>query len=89
MLLTQDVVKAMAEITKGTQKEAKLHLDALKEVITTALKNGEDVALKGLVSFENKEVAEGKAKNPKTREEVIVPAHRKASAKLAKSLRKF
>lgn len=38
MLLTQDVVKAMAEITKGTQKEAKLHLDALKEVITTALK---------------------------------------------------
>jgi DNA-binding protein HU-beta len=88
-MLTQDVVKAIAEKTEGTQKEAKAHLNAFKEVVVEALQRGEDVELKGFVNFVSKEVAEGTAQNPQDGTPVVVPAHRKASAKLAKGLRKF
>lgn len=88
-MLTQDTVKAIAEITGGTQKEAKAHLDAFKEVVVGALGRGEAVELKGFVSFETKAVAERTAKNPQNGEDVVVPAHTKASASLAKSLRKI
>lgn len=88
-MLTQDVVKAIAEITGGTQKDAKAHLNAFKEVVVGALARGEEVAIKGFVSFETKAVAERTAHNPQNQELVTVPAHTKASASLAKSLRKF
>jgi DNA-binding protein HU-beta len=89
MLQTTEVVNAIAEITGGTKKDAKAHLDAFKAVVVNSLENGQDIELKGFVNFVSKEVAEGTARNPQTGEEVAVPAHRKASAKLAKSLRKF
>lgn len=88
-MLTQDVVNAMAEITGGTKKDAKAHLDAFKQVVTEALGAKEEVAIKGLVTFSTQEVAQRKAKNPKTGEDVTVAAHTKASAKLAPTLRKF
>ncbi|MFJ8247308.1 HU family DNA-binding protein [Peribacillus asahii] len=87
-MLTQEFVKAIAEKTGETQVKTKAFVDATKEVVTEALERGEDIELKGFVSFVSKEVPAGTARNPKTGEEVAVEAHRKASAKLAKSLRK-
>lgn len=89
IMLTQETVSAIAEITGGTKKEAKAHLDAFRTVVVEALERGEGVELKGFVSFETKEVAERTAKNPQNGEDVQVPAHRKNSASLAKSLRKM
>ncbi|MEH7210071.1 HU family DNA-binding protein [Priestia megaterium] len=88
-MLTQDVVKAIAEKQGITQKDAKAGLDAFREVVVEALERGEDVSLKGFVTFATKEVAQREAKNPKTGEAVTVEAHRKATATIAKSLRKF
>jgi len=87
-MLTQDVVKAIAEVKGGTQKEAKEYLDAFKSVVVEAIGRGEDVELKGFVSFTSKAVEAYTAKNPQNGEPVEVPAHRKATATLAKSLRK-
>lgn len=89
MVLTQDIINRMAEITGGTKKDAKLHFDAFKQANVEALEAGEDIAIKGFYTVENKLVEAHKAKNPKTQEEVDVPAHRKATMKLAKGLRKF
>lgn len=89
IMLTQDVVNAIAEITGGTKKDAKAHLDAFKEVVVSALARKEAVELKGFVSFETKDVEARTAKNPQNGKDVPVPAHTKASASLAKSLRKF
>lgn len=89
MLQTTEVVNAMAEITGGTKKDAKLHLDAFKEVVVNALTTGEDVELKGFVNFTSKDVAERTARNPQDGTPVAVEAHRKATATLAKGLRKF
>lgn len=88
-MLTQDVVNAIAEITGGTKKDAKAHLDAFATVVKEAIARKEPVELKGFVSFETKEVSARTAKNPQTGEDVQVEAHTKASASLAKSLRKF
>ncbi len=90
MLQTKEVVKAMAgAVEGGSQVEAKKYLDAFKEVVVTALENGEDVKLKGFVDFTSKEVSARTKRNPKTGEAVQVEAHRKATASLSKTLRKF
>jgi DNA-binding protein HU-beta len=93
-MLTQDVVKAIQAELKGQEIEAsqatvKAHLNAFEAVVVRALSEGEDVKLKGFVDFTSKPVAERTAKNPQTGEDVTVPAHRKATASLAKGLRKF
>lgn len=88
MLHTDEIVKGIAGITGGTQKDAKAHLDAFKQVVVKAIKDGEDVKLKGFVDFTSKEVDEYTAKNPQNGEDVQVPAHRRAKASLAPILRK-
>lgn len=86
---TQELVKAVALKTGGTQKDAKAHIDAIKEVVSDELAQGGSVELKGFVAFTTAPVAERTARNPKTGEDVTVPAHTKARASLSKSLRKF
>lgn len=89
MLQTTEMVNNIAEITGGTKKDAKAHLDAIKTTVVDALEAGQDVELKGFVSFTSKEVDEREARNPQNGETVVVPAHRKAKATLSKSLRKW
>lgn len=74
---------------ESSQKTVKAHMSAFEAVVVKAVKRGEDVKLKGFVDFVSKEVSARTAKNPKTGEDVAVPAHRKASAKLSQGLRKF
>lgn len=83
-----ELITAIKEATGGTKKDAELYFNATEKVIVEAIKRGEDVKIKGFVDFTSKEVAEGKARNPQNGEPVIVPAHRKATASLSKSLRK-
>ncbi|MED3976054.1 HU family DNA-binding protein [Priestia megaterium] len=87
-MLTQDLVKAIAEKVEGTQKDAKAHLDAFKAVVVEAIERGENVELKGFLAFTSKDVEARTARNPQNGEEVEVPAHRKVTATLAKGLRK-
>jgi len=89
MLQTTEMVNKIAEITGGTKKDAKAHLDAFKTAVVDSLEAGQDVQLKGFVSFTSKEVAEHEARNPQNGETVVVPAHRRAKATLAETLRKW
>jgi DNA-binding protein HU-beta len=89
MLQTQEVINQMAEITGGTKKDAKAHLDAFKTVVVGGLERGEDIKLKGFAEFTTKAVDARVGRNPQDGSPVEVPAHRKASASLAKGLRKF
>lgn len=94
-MLKQELVVAVQEELKenhgivASQKVAKAHVDALETVVKGALAKGEDVKLKGFVDFTTKEVEARTAKNPSNGEPVEVPAHRKATATLSKSIRKF
>lgn len=83
------LIKEIAVKTGGTQKEARSHVNAFEDVVVEALEAGTDVKLKGFVDFTSKEVEARTARNPQTGEAVEVPAHRKATASLSKTLRKF
>ncbi|HDX9663369.1 TPA: HU family DNA-binding protein [Bacillus cereus] len=94
MLKPEVIVAVQAELKEtheieASQKTVKAHMDALETVVTGAIAKGEDVKLKGFVDFTTKEVEAREAKNPATGEPVQVPAHRKATASLSKSIRKF
>ena len=71
-----ELVSAVAEkigLSKGQAGEA---LDAALEVITQALRRGEEVKIVGFGTFAVAERAAGEARNPNTGAKVQVPASR-------------
>ncbi|MFI3169281.1 MAG: HU family DNA-binding protein [Faecalibacterium sp.] len=77
-------VAANADMTK---KDAEKAVNAVIESLTDALKNGEKVAISGFGSFEVRERPEHKGRNPRTKEEITIPASRTAAFKAGKALK--
>ncbi len=77
-------VAANADMTK---KDAEKAVNAVIESLTGALKNGEKVAISGFGSFEVRERPEHKGRNPRTKEEITIPASRTAAFKAGKALK--
>jgi len=71
----QDLAKAASKQAGVSQKQARLVLDSVKAEIIAQLKTGEEVRLKGLGKFYAKHKDAHKARNPKTGQQVDVPAH--------------
>lgn len=71
----------------GSKKNAETALQAFQEIITDALINGDKITITGFVSFEAVDVAEKDARNPRTGETVVAPAHKKIRVKAMKSLK--
>ncbi len=69
-----ELIKELAARTNLTQKEAKAFLDAFCEIITEALAKGDKVAIMNFGTWEVRERAERKGRNPRTKEEIIIPA---------------
>ncbi len=72
-----ELIKALALATEATQTHAKAFLEALGNIIAGEAKNGEGVVLPVIGRFVSKQSAERKCRNPRTGEEMIVPAKRK------------
>lgn len=66
-----DVVAKKAELTK---KESAQAVDAIVESITEALKKGDKVTLVGFGTFSVTKRKPRKGRNPKTGEEIKIPA---------------
>jgi DNA-binding protein HU-beta len=66
-----DAVSAQTDSSKAQTGEA---LDAVIDAITKAVTNGETVQLIGFGSFSSGARAERKGRNPKTGEEITIPA---------------
>jgi DNA-binding protein HU-beta len=82
-----DLITAIAEHANLTKADAGRSLDAIIKSIETALKAGDSVALVGFGSFEVKERAERKGRNPQSGEEITIAAARLPSFKAGKSLK--
>ena len=82
-----DLVNKIAEKLDCSKKDSEKALNSVLEVITESLANGEKVALVGFGTFEVKERAERTCKNPRTQEEMIVPATKVPSFKAGKGLK--
>ena len=82
-----ELINAVAELTDLSRQECRKAVHATLEAITNALATGESVKLSGFGSFEAKERASRIGHNPRTGEEITVPASRTITFKTGKKLK--
>jgi len=68
------LVESIAERSQLTKTQAEAALNALVESVTQTLKNGEAVTLVGFGTFEARNRAGRTGRNPKTGEDIVIPA---------------
>ncbi len=69
-----ELVAAVAEKASLTKSQADAALSALQQVIIEAVANGETVKFTGLLSVERVDRAARTGRNPRTGEEISIPA---------------
>ena len=83
-----DLVSAMAERLGASKKHSEEALTVALDLITEALAEGEKVQLVGFGSFEVRERAPRIGRNPRTKEEVTIPASKAVQFKSGKVLKR-
>lgn len=83
----QDMVEWVHGKVGGTKVAAEEIVNGLLESIVSTLKRGEEVSIAGLGIFSVKDRAARMARNPKTGEQVSVPATRVPKFRAAKALK--
>ena len=82
-----ELVAAIAAKTGDTKKGAEASVNAFVDVITDALAKGDKVQLVGLGSCEVRKRAARKGRNPRTKEEIKIPASKAPVFKAGKALK--
>jgi len=82
-----ELVADVAERIGEPKMRAEEIVNAVFESVTDALKRGDDVRLPSFGVFDVKETAARVARNPQTKEEVQVPAGKKARFRPGKALK--
>ena len=82
-----ELISAVAEKSELTKKDAEKAVNSMISVITETLAKGERVQLVGFGTFEVRERAERKGRNPQTREEIVIPASKAPVFKAGKALK--
>ena len=83
----QDLIVKVAETAELSKKQAALVVSTVFDTISESLANGEKVQLIGFGSFEVRERAERKGRNPQTGEELVIPATKAPAFKAGKALK--
>jgi DNA-binding protein HU-beta len=82
-----DLVATVAEKTSTSRTQAGDIIEAALTVITDALKKGEEVKLVGFGTFTVADRAAGVARNPRTGEQIAVPASKAPKFKAGQGLK--
>lgn len=82
-----ELVDAIAESTGLTKKDSDAAVKAFVEAVTSALVKGDKVQLVGFGTFSVGERKERKGLNPKTREEIVIPASKAPKFSAGKALK--
>ena len=82
-----ELILSISEKTGLPRKDAEKALNAAVESITEALAQKEKVQIVGFGSFETKSRAERIGRNPRTKEDVIIPASKVPAFKAGKALK--
>ena len=83
----KELVSAIAEKTEETKVKTEGMLNALIEVVSETLSNGEEVAIAGLGKFEVRERAARNGRNPQTGEVITIAASKVPAFKASKTLK--
>ena len=82
-----DLINAVTEKAGLSKKDTEAVINAAIDAITDALKEGEKVQLVGFGAFEVKARAERIGRNPKTKEQIKIPASKMPVFKAGKALK--
>ncbi len=82
-----DLVEAVHGVLQGTKVQSEQVVDTVVEAIVQTLKKGDEVSIASLGIFSVKTRAARMARNPKTGEQVKVPATRVPRFRPAKALK--
>ncbi len=82
-----ELVNAVAETAELSKTDATAAIDALIDVVTKALKQGDTVTLVGFGTFQVRKRAARQGRNPKTGETIKIPASQNPSFKAGKALK--
>jgi Bacterial nucleoid DNA-binding protein len=82
-----DLVKSIADKSELTRNDAEKALNAMIESIEDALAQGDKVQLVGFGSFEVRERAARKGRNPQTKEEITIEASKAPVFRVGKALK--
>ncbi|MFA6866569.1 MAG: HU family DNA-binding protein [Clostridia bacterium] len=82
-------IKAIAEKSALSQKDAAAAYEALFAVVTDALKAGDKIQLAGFGTFELREKAAREGFNPATRAKVQIPACKAPALKFGKAYKEL
>lgn len=82
-----ELVAAIADRAGLSKKDAEAALKAFTDVVADELKKGEKIQLVGFGTFEVSERAERVGRNPRTGEEMKIPASKAPKFKAGKALK--
>ncbi len=82
-----ELINAVAEKTDISKKDADKAVNAVFEAIAETLAGGDKVQIVGFGSFEVKARSQRVGRNPRTKEEIVIPASKLPVFKAGKSLK--
>ena len=82
-----ELIAKVAELTGSAKKDAEKAVCATLDAISVALSEGDKVQLVGFGTFEVKERAARTGRNPRTKEEIEIPASKLPVFKAGKALK--
>ncbi|HEY8422320.1 MAG TPA: HU family DNA-binding protein [Thermoclostridium sp.] len=82
-----ELVNAIAAKSGLSKKNSEAALNAMISAVEEALVAGDKVVLVGFGTFEVKQRAERKGRNPQTKEEIVIPASKAPVFKAGKGLK--
>jgi len=82
-----ELVDAIAQDAEITKKAASAALDSMLDAISRALSQGDDVSLVGFGTFSVSDRAARTGRNPRTGEEIQIPASKTVKFKTGKELK--
>lgn len=82
-----ELIAAVADKTSLAKGDATAAVEALFDVVTAALKEGDEVRIVGFGTFVVSERKAGKGRNPQTGEEIDIPASKAPKFRAGKQLK--
>lgn len=82
-----ELISAVAQQSGLTKKDSEAAIDAFVSVVGESLVKGEKVVLVGFGTFETRDRAARKGRNPQTKETIDIPASKAPVFKAGKALK--
>ena len=82
-----ELIEAITERADVSKSQAQKYLDAFEEVVTDALKGGEEVQITGFGKFYVREQKARDGRNPQTGEKMRIPAQKVPTFSAGNSLK--